>query len=287
MKPHYPRGSARLNHTCPNGSYTVTQQTDAGDQGLPLVIRTAQLGRNLASLPADRYQTRLAVATDHPTIAEACKAHGVPLRHDRRSAPIRQRPGAASGRPAPSTRTIFSGSALEPSRGRALSSPRVFKSRHRTRRRTTRAGPVYSRHTIDLRGKSRRLQDPNSVKVVCDAAHRALYFSRASIPFPRDGKKTFQFLKHLGVYLWRREALKRFVSAPPSTLERLEKLEQLRAQEMGQRIGVAQGDWRSIDINTEADLLRAEQHLEDIEKQQEEFASWALETKNTFSSPAA
>lgn len=239
-------------------------------RGLPLVIRTAQLGRQfLASLPADRYQTRLAVATDHPTIAEACKAHGVPYVMTDAALPSgSDRVLQAADRL--QAQEQFSADLLLNLQGDEPFLPLACLKAVTALAEEQPALDLYTAATRLTFEENRDVyQDPNSVKVVCDAAHRALYFSRASIPFPRDGEKDFQFLKHLGVYLWRREALKRFVSAPPSTLERLEKLEQLRAQEMGQRIGVAQGDWRSIDINTEADLLRAEQHLEDIEKQQE------------------
>jgi 3-deoxy-manno-octulosonate cytidylyltransferase (CMP-KDO synthetase) len=85
--------------------------------------------------------------------------------------------------------------------------------------------------------------NPNCVKVVCDGNGRALYFSRSPIPHVRDGGPDFaarpaQFLQHLGLYAYRREFLLGLRSAPPSPLERLEKLEQLRVLGLGSGIQV-------------------------------------------------
>jgi 3-deoxy-manno-octulosonate cytidylyltransferase (CMP-KDO synthetase) len=85
--------------------------------------------------------------------------------------------------------------------------------------------------------------NPNCVKVVCDAAGRALYFSRSPIPFVRDGRPAFHaeptsFLQHLGVYAYRRHFLLRLATLEPQALEQLEKLEQLRALSLGHRIRV-------------------------------------------------
>src|SRR5262249_35609069 len=87
--------------------------------------------------------------------------------------------------------------------------------------------------------------NPNVVKVDVNAARRALYFSRRTIPYLRDAASrsvseqlaAFPFLKHLGIYGYRRETLLRLVQYPASGLERAEKLEQLRALENG--IGIA------------------------------------------------
>src|SRR5579872_2380964 len=79
--------------------------------------------------------------------------------------------------------------------------------------------------------------DPNVVKVVTDHSGRALYFSRARIPFDRDGNGPVQLFKHQGFYAYRAEALKIFNQLPATPLEKLEKLEQLRFLENG--IGIA------------------------------------------------
>jgi len=85
--------------------------------------------------------------------------------------------------------------------------------------------------------------DPNCVKVVCDAAGRALYFSRSPIPHVRDGRPDFaarpaRFLQHLGLYAYRRAFLLQLAQLPPHPLEETERLEQLRVLAAGQRIHV-------------------------------------------------
>jgi 3-deoxy-manno-octulosonate cytidylyltransferase (CMP-KDO synthetase) len=96
--------------------------------------------------------------------------------------------------------------------------------------------------------------DPNCVKVVADAAGRALYFSRSPIPFVRDGKPDFaarppRFLQHLGLYAYRRDFLLRLASLPPEPLEQLEKLEQLRVLALGHtiQVGVVEHAGRGVD----------------------------------------
>jgi 3-deoxy-manno-octulosonate cytidylyltransferase (CMP-KDO synthetase) len=103
--------------------------------------------------------------------------------------------------------------------------------------------------------------DPSRVKVVMDRGGRALYFSRARIPFRRDeGEPTAAgYWQHLGVYAYTRDALARWVAAEPTTLERLERLEQLRALDIGLSIGVARlADPAPGGIDTAEDLARAE-----------------------------
>ncbi len=97
-------------------------------------------------------------------------------------------------------------------------------------------------------------------KVVVDLARRALYFSHATIPFDRDGAKP-RYLKHLGIYGYRKAALDRFVALPESSLERIERLEQLRFLENGMDIHVAVTPYDSIGIDTEDDLRQFEQSL--------------------------
>jgi 3-deoxy-manno-octulosonate cytidylyltransferase (CMP-KDO synthetase) len=106
--------------------------------------------------------------------------------------------------------------------------------------------------------------DPNHVKVACDAGGRALYFSRAPIPWNRDATTTLTpaSLRHIGIYAYRVSALRKLASLPPSRLEQIEKLEQLRALESGLEIRVALAVERPLaDVNTAADLERAERAL--------------------------
>ncbi len=103
--------------------------------------------------------------------------------------------------------------------------------------------------------------DPNCVKVVCDAAGRALYFSRSPIPFVRDGQPEFtaeppRFLQHLGLYAYRRRFLLELAQLPPEPLERLEKLEQLRVLALGRRIQVGLVRQSAIGVDTYEDYER-------------------------------
>ncbi|MFM1769824.1 MAG: hypothetical protein RJA22_2353 [Verrucomicrobiota bacterium] len=113
------------------------------------------------------------------------------------------------------------------------------------------------------------LENPNVVKVVVNASGRALYFSRRSIPFVRDAASlpvaeqlaAFPFLKHLGIYGYRREALLRLVQWPVSPLEAAEKLEQLRALENGLDIAVVRVEHEGVGVDAPADVARVEQLL--------------------------
>ncbi len=97
-------------------------------------------------------------------------------------------------------------------------------------------------------------QDPNNVKVVTDNFGRALYFSRYPIPFDRDGSGTVQRYKHLGIYAYTRAALTRFHTLPQSSLELVEKLEQLRFLQNGIPIVVVETRYDTVGVDTEADL---------------------------------
>lgn len=99
------------------------------------------------------------------------------------------------------------------------------------------------------------ISNPNAVKVVTDLEGRALYFSRATIPFDRDGARPAYF-KHLGLYAYRKTALDRFVKLPESALEKSERLEQLRFLENGIPIFVGETEHDSVGVDTEEDLRR-------------------------------
>jgi 3-deoxy-manno-octulosonate cytidylyltransferase (CMP-KDO synthetase) len=99
------------------------------------------------------------------------------------------------------------------------------------------------------------VSNPNAVKVVTDAAGHALYFSRATIPFDRDGLNP-RYFKHLGFYAYRKPALDRFVLLPESSLERTERLEQLRFLENGIAIHVGETPFDTVGVDTEEDVQR-------------------------------
>jgi 3-deoxy-manno-octulosonate cytidylyltransferase (CMP-KDO synthetase) len=100
------------------------------------------------------------------------------------------------------------------------------------------------------------ISNPNAVKVVTDLNGCALYFSRATIPFDRDGTQP-KYFKHLGIYGYRKEALDRFVALPESSLEKSERLEQLRFLQNGIPIFVGETPYDSVGVDTEEDLQRA------------------------------
>jgi 3-deoxy-manno-octulosonate cytidylyltransferase (CMP-KDO synthetase) len=111
--------------------------------------------------------------------------------------------------------------------------------------------------------------NPNAVKVVVNSAGRALYFSRRTIPYlreaahrsPAEQLAAFSFLKHLGIYGYRRETLLSLVKFPISPLEQAEKLEQLRALENGIQIAVVKVNYDSVGVDTPEDVARVEHIL--------------------------
>ncbi len=102
-------------------------------------------------------------------------------------------------------------------------------------------------------------QDPNAVKVVLDARQFALYFSRAPIPFQRQGGEACEPLLHWGLYAYTRDFLERFVAWPTGRLEACEKLEQLRALENGAKICVLVTNERTADVDVPEDIARVEE----------------------------
>lgn len=125
------------------------------------------------------------------------------------------------------------------------------------------ANPQASMATLCTPITSReQLDDPSCVKVVCGSAGQALYFSRSPIPFCRDRDpealmaENSPWRLHLGIYAYRREFLLKLTTLPPSRLEQLEKLEQLRVLEAGETILVGEVAHRSVGIDTAEDYAR-------------------------------
>jgi 3-deoxy-manno-octulosonate cytidylyltransferase (CMP-KDO synthetase) len=114
--------------------------------------------------------------------------------------------------------------------------------------------------TVKTACPAEEISNPNAVKVVTAADGRALYFSRATIPSDRDRGEP-RYFKHLGLYAYRKPALDFFVSQPESTLEKIERLEQLRFLENGISIHVGETPYDSVGVDTEEDLQRVAEIL--------------------------
>lgn len=119
-----------------------------------------------------------------------------------------------------------------------------FLSRDTSLSMVTLAAPITDREEVE---------SPNNVKVVMDQKNRALYFSRALVPFPR--KEPSCYYRHIGIYGFRRAFLLELVSLAPTPLEKAESLEQLRALENGYSIGVELVDFIPAGIDTEDEFL--------------------------------
>ena len=105
------------------------------------------------------------------------------------------------------------------------------------------------------------INNPNNVKVVTDQNGFALYFSRSVIPFPREKNVGVRYMKHIGIYAYRKQALLDFYHLPMKSLEASEKLEQLRYLEFGKRIKMVETHQGSIGIDTPEDLEKARKLL--------------------------
>ena len=112
--------------------------------------------------------------------------------------------------------------------------------------------------TLKVRCTSEEISDPNAVKVVTGCDGRALYFSRAAIPFDRDSRSPIAYWKHLGLYAYRKKTLHHFAALPQSRLEQAERLEQLRLLENGVAIHVSPVEQGTVGVDTEEDLQRVE-----------------------------
>ena len=126
--------------------------------------------------------------------------------------------------------------------------------------------PFAAEPQLEMSTLRRRIEDaaelhnPNVTKVVVDRGGYALYFSRAPIPFVREGSPAAAAWRHVGLYVYRRECLLRLAALPPTAMERSEALEQLRALEHGIRIKAVETAFDSIGVDTPEDLERV-RHL--------------------------
>lgn len=113
---------------------------------------------------------------------------------------------------------------------------------------------------VEIQNKE-EIENPNNVKVVVDQNNFALYFSRSVIPYPRDVNVGVRYMKHIGIYAFRKQALLDFYRLPMKSLEASEKLEQLRYLEFGKRIKMVETTHVGIGIDTPEDLEKARKML--------------------------
>ncbi len=105
-----------------------------------------------------------------------------------------------------------------------------------------------------------KVNDPNTVKVICDKADFALYFSRAGIPYNRDNNDV-DYYKHIGIYAYRKDFLLEYTNLESTPLERSESLEQLRALENGYRIKVVETEHKAFGVDTPEDLAEVREQF--------------------------
>ena len=217
--------------------------------GLPMIVRVAQKGLQSGA-------RRVVVATDHETIAQVCRQHGIDSLLTRADHP------SGSDRLAEACErlnlvgddVVVNLQGDEPLMTPALLAEcAALLERQRDCVMSTVAHAITDAHDW---------QNPNVVKVVLDAQQRALYFSRASIPFCRDGARETPpqqpaALRHLGLYAYRAGFLRQFPQLTASPLEQVEALEQLRVLWHGHRIAVHVCDHApGTGVDTPEDLSR-------------------------------
>jgi 3-deoxy-manno-octulosonate cytidylyltransferase (CMP-KDO synthetase) len=191
------------------------------------------------------------VATDSDEVAAACGARAIPV--------VMTSPECPSGtdRVREAARQIEADIYVNIQGDEPTLTPQFFKPLIELFER-----PEIEVSTLAVGCPPEEFTNPNAVKMVTALDGRALYFSRATIPFDRDGTGFTGYRKHLGIYAYRKAALESFAALKPSPLERLERLEQLRLLENGIAIYVAEAPDDTIGVDTEEDLRRAEAVLQ-------------------------
>lgn len=109
--------------------------------------------------------------------------------------------------------------------------------------------------------ETKEINDPNNVKIVCNKLNQALYFSRAVIPYNRNSIPKVAYIKHFGIYGYRADILKKIIKIKRTTLEQIEKLEQLRFLENGFKIQVIFSQYNSIGVDTKDDFEKVKKIL--------------------------
>jgi 3-deoxy-manno-octulosonate cytidylyltransferase (CMP-KDO synthetase) len=209
--------------------------------GRPLIVWTWEAARRAPALG------EVLVATDAREIADVCAAHGIPAMltsADHPSGTDRVWEVAQSRSADVYVNVQGDEPLVTPDHVERLVAP--FRAR-----------PETQVSTLKIRATDAEKPLPSVNKVVTDAEGRALYFSKFPIPYDRDGIGTPVY-KHIGLYAYRRAALELFHRLPPSTLERTEKLEQLRFLEHGVAITVVETTEPTVGVDTEEDIRAVE-----------------------------
>lgn len=226
------------------GSTRLPEKMLADLAGQPLVVRTAQ-----GALASGAF-ARVIVATDHERIAAAVRAAGLEAMltdpaHPSGSARVAEVARRTDGQ------LFVNIQGDEP----------LVDGEGLRRLVAAFADPAVAMGTLWFPLRPEDEDNPNAVKVVADAAGNALYFSRSLIPHPRS-RDGFRPRRHVGVYGYRREVLLRLMDLPPTDLERVESLEQLRALYHGIPIRLVEAARDSVGVDTQADLDRVRATLE-------------------------
>ena len=196
---------------------------------------------------AARFVSRVIVATDDRRIANAVERFGG---HAVMTSPSHQ---SGTDRLAEVARTLDAGILVNVQGDEPLIEPAMIDEA---------LAPFGSDPALQMTTLRRRidspaeLANPNVTKIVVDSEGFALYFSRAPIPYTREGQPAAPAWRHVGLYAYRRAALLRLAALPPTVLERAEALEQLRALEHGIRIKAMETRFDTVGVDTQEDLER-------------------------------
>jgi 3-deoxy-manno-octulosonate cytidylyltransferase (CMP-KDO synthetase) len=196
---------------------------------------------------ASKLMDPVVIATDSDEVAEVCSARGMPVVMTSSECP------SGSDRVREAARQIDADIYVNIQGDEPTLNPHFFHPLIDLFER-----PEVDVSTLAVHCPPDEFTNQNAVKVVTAMDGRALYFSRATIPFDRDGTGFTAYRKHLGIYAYRKAALEAFAALEPSPLERLERLEQLRLLENGIAIYVADAPYDTVGVDTEDDLKRAE-----------------------------
>ncbi len=219
--------------------------------GRPMIAWVYENARQAACLD------HLLVATDSPQVESYCREHGIPaMMTSREHRSGTDRLAEVMGKEPAAIYVNIQGD-----------EPMITADHLERLLRPFDDAPATQVSTLKVAIDAQTALDPNVVKVVTDLAGRALYFSRARIPYDRDGSGQVQYFKHQGFYAFSATALATFHQLPPTPLEKLEKLEQLRLLENGIEIVVMETPRDTIGVDTEEDLRRVEEYFQRLHAQ--------------------